>query len=51
VIPCRQAPPISFAAPDRFNEPDPENTIDTMETVGDIRRFNAVRDAICTPKQ
>lgn len=50
VIPCRQAPPIGFAAPVRLNEPDPENTIDTPETVGDIRRFNAVRDAICAPK-
>lgn len=40
-IPCRNLPEITYSAPDRADEPDPKNEIDTLETIREIRRHNA----------
>lgn len=46
-IPCRDVKAIDFAAPDHPGEPDPDNSIDTTETIDQIRDYNAAYGAVC----
>lgn len=47
-VPCRDLTELSYSAPKFIGEPDPNNEIDTWETIVPLRTQNAKIKAVCS---